>query len=59
VQKLNDAIREAMQAAEVQAVLAKLGADAAPGTPGQFARLIDMEIERWGNVAKAAGIRVE
>lgn len=59
VQKLNDAIREAMQAAEVQAVLAKLGADAAPGTPEQFARLIDTEIERWGNVAKAAGIRVE
>jgi tripartite-type tricarboxylate transporter receptor subunit TctC len=59
VHKINRAIREAMQAAEVRALLAKLGADAAPGTPEEFAQLIALEIERWAKVAKAAGIRVE
>lgn len=59
VQKVNGAIRRAMQSQEVRAVLAKLGADAAAGTPEEFARLIDLEIGRWAKVAKAANIRVE
>jgi tripartite-type tricarboxylate transporter receptor subunit TctC len=59
VQKIGGAIRKAMHAHEVRAVLAKLGADAAAGTPEDFGRLIDAEIARWAKVAKAANIRVE
>jgi tripartite-type tricarboxylate transporter receptor subunit TctC len=59
VQKINGAIRRAMQEHEVRAVLARLGADAAAGSPEEFAELIDVEIARWAKVAKAAGIRVE
>jgi tripartite-type tricarboxylate transporter receptor subunit TctC len=59
VEKVNGAIRRAMEAREVRAVLAKLGADAAAGTPAEFAKLIDVEIGRWAKVARAANIRVE
>ena len=59
VRRINAAIRAAMEAQEVRAVLAKLGADAAMGTPEEFAALIDAEIARWAQVAKAASIRVE
>jgi tripartite-type tricarboxylate transporter receptor subunit TctC len=59
VQKMNGAIRDALATAEVRAVLAKLGADAAAGSPEAFAELIDVEISRWAKVAKAAGIQVE
>jgi tripartite-type tricarboxylate transporter receptor subunit TctC len=59
VRKVNGAIRKAMESHEVRAVLAKLGADAAAGTPEEFARLIEVEIGRWAKVAKAANIRVE
>ena len=59
VEKVNAAINGAMQTPEVRAVLSKLGADPAAGTPEQFGSLIDVEIARWAKVAKAAGIRVE
>jgi tripartite-type tricarboxylate transporter receptor subunit TctC len=59
VQKINGAVRNAMQAQEVRAVLAKLGADPAASTPEEFGKLIDGEIARWAKVAKAANIRVE
>ena len=59
VQRINAAIRKAMQATEVRAVLAKLGADAAAGSPEDFARLIEAETARWAKVAKASNIRVE
>ena len=59
VRRMNAAIRAAMEAQEVRAVLAKLGADAAVGAPEDFAALIDAETARWARVAKAANIRVE
>jgi tripartite-type tricarboxylate transporter receptor subunit TctC len=58
-QRVNGAIRRAMQAQEVRAVLTKLGADPAAGTPEEFGNLIDAEITRWATVAKAANIKVE
>jgi tripartite-type tricarboxylate transporter receptor subunit TctC len=59
VERLNQALRAAMGAGEVRAVLAKLGADAAAGSPGEFAQLIDLEVARWAKVARAANIKVE
>ncbi len=59
IEKVNAAIQKALQTEEVKAVFAKLGADATPGTPDDFRRLIDTEITRWANVAKAANIKVQ
>jgi tripartite-type tricarboxylate transporter receptor subunit TctC len=35
------------------------GAEPAGGTPQQFAAFIQSEIEKWGKVAKVAGIQPE
>jgi tripartite-type tricarboxylate transporter receptor subunit TctC len=59
VDKVNAGIAKAMTTDAVKTALARLGADAAAGTPGDFATLIGGEVERWAGVAKAAGIKVE
>jgi tripartite-type tricarboxylate transporter receptor subunit TctC len=59
INKVNAAIATALATDEVKQMFAKLGADAAPGSPETFAKLIGTEIERWGRLAKAANIRVQ
>jgi tripartite-type tricarboxylate transporter receptor subunit TctC len=59
VRRINAAIRSAMQSNEVRALLAKIGADPAAGTPADFAALIESETARWAKVARASNIRVE
>jgi tripartite-type tricarboxylate transporter receptor subunit TctC len=44
---------------EAKARLAAIGFDAVAGSPEAFADLIAAESARWGNLIKAAGIRVE
>jgi tripartite-type tricarboxylate transporter receptor subunit TctC len=46
-------------APEAKARLAGIGFDAVAGSPEAFAELIAAESARWGNLIKAAGIRVE
>ena len=38
---------------------AVLGGDPLTSTPEEFARHIRAEIEKWGRVAKAAGIQID
>jgi len=59
IERVNAAIAEALRTDEVKSIFAKLGADAAPGSPEDFARLIGAEIERWGGVVRMAKLRVE
>jgi tripartite-type tricarboxylate transporter receptor subunit TctC len=59
INKVNAAIAAALATDEIKQMFTKLGADAAPGSPETFAKLIDTEIERWGRLAKAANIRVQ
>jgi tripartite-type tricarboxylate transporter receptor subunit TctC len=59
VARVNAAIETALAGSEVRQMLAKLGADAAAGSPDTFAKLIAAEIERWARVAKTANIRVQ
>jgi tripartite-type tricarboxylate transporter receptor subunit TctC len=59
IEKINAAIGAALHSEQVKAAFAKLGADAAPGTPQDFGKLIDTEIARWATVAKQANIRVQ
>jgi tripartite-type tricarboxylate transporter receptor subunit TctC len=57
VAKLNKAAVEAMKDREVQEKLSSQGATLAGGTPEEFATFIRSEIDKWGSVAKAAGIK--
>jgi tripartite-type tricarboxylate transporter receptor subunit TctC len=59
VQRLNAALDRAMALPQVRAQLAKMGNDAATGTPQQFGELIAADAQRWAGVVKAAGIKVD
>jgi tripartite-type tricarboxylate transporter receptor subunit TctC len=59
VDKLADAIRQAMASAEMKDKFAGGGSKAISTTPREFAAFIKEEIERWAPVVKASGARVE
>src|SRR5262245_5635355 len=57
VAKLNRLAVEAMQSPEVKEKLASQGAILSGNTPQEFAAYIKSEIDKWGKVVKAAGIK--
>ena len=59
VDKLADAIRQAMAGAEMKEKYASGGSKAISTTPREFAAFIKEEIERWAPVVRASGARVE
>jgi tripartite-type tricarboxylate transporter receptor subunit TctC len=59
VDKLADAIRQAMASAEMKEKYASGGSKAISTTPREFAAFIKEEIERWAPVVRASGARVE
>jgi tripartite-type tricarboxylate transporter receptor subunit TctC len=59
VAKLNAEFNKALQQPDLRKKLGDEGADAAGGTPEQFAALIRDEIPRWGKVVKESGARVD
>ena len=59
VDKLADAIRQAMASAEMKEKYASGGSKAISMTPREFAAFIREEIERWAPVIRASGARVE
>ena len=59
VGRLNAEINKAVKAADVQSTLATEGAEAAGGTPEEFAALIRSEVVQWAKVVKIAGLRPE
>jgi len=56
IDRLARAVDDALKTPEVQSVLRNAGIDPLGGTPGDFAELIQAEIEKWTKVAKAAGL---
>lgn len=56
VDKLNVGVNAALADPEIKARLAELGGAVLPGTPGMFSKLVAREIEKWGNVIRAANI---
>jgi tripartite-type tricarboxylate transporter receptor subunit TctC len=54
IKLLNEHIRRALSSADVVERIAKLGADAAAGSPEQFGEFMRNEDEKWGNLAKTA-----
>jgi len=59
VAKLNQSINEAMVAPGMDAHLASDGLAAAAVSPAEFGALIASEIERWGALARARGVKID
>ena len=59
IAKINAEFNKALKEPELAKRLGDEGADAAGGTPEQFAALIKDEIPRWGKVVKVSGAKVD
>jgi len=59
IDTLNAAVGKAMRSPEVGESLKALGADAAVTTPEEFARIIEAEMKRWGELVRALKLQVE
>jgi tripartite-type tricarboxylate transporter receptor subunit TctC len=59
VMRLNGAVNEALQSAEVRASLDGIGVDTRIGTPEEFATAIDEQAREWKRVIEETGIQVE
>jgi tripartite-type tricarboxylate transporter receptor subunit TctC len=59
VNRLNSAIRAAINTDAFKTALAKLSVDPAGETPKEFAQLIKSDFERWGPIVKASGFTPE
>jgi tripartite-type tricarboxylate transporter receptor subunit TctC len=59
IARLNAEFNKALQNAELRKALGDQGADAAGGTPEQFAALIKDDIPRWGKVVKESGAKID
>jgi tripartite-type tricarboxylate transporter receptor subunit TctC len=59
VAKLSDALMKTLAQPDVRARFIEQGLDPAPSTPEQFGAHIRAEFEKWGQVQKAANIKVD
>lgn len=59
IERLNDAIRNALQDEKMQALFAKQGIKVIPSTPQELSDFALQEAERWQSVAKLAGIEAQ
>jgi tripartite-type tricarboxylate transporter receptor subunit TctC len=59
IRKLHDELIRALQAPDMLARLAPLGAEPVGSSPEQFAALIKEDIARWAQVVKASGVRLD
>lgn len=57
--KLHKAVTDAMQSADVRAKMANLSLDISLTTPEGFDAHLKSELQKWGKVVKAAGIKPE
>jgi tripartite-type tricarboxylate transporter receptor subunit TctC len=59
IERLQKEIAKALDAPDVKARLAGLGAEAVANTPSDFAAMIKTESAKWGKIVKDANIRAE
>lgn len=59
IRQLHDELIRALNAADMQAKLAPLGAEPVGSTPEQFAALIKADVARWAQVVKASGVKLD
>ena len=58
IKKLNAAINEGMATPEMQKTITSLGSESKPNTPAEFATYIAAQHQKWVDVGKAAGVKV-
>lgn len=59
VARVNAEIGRILRLADVMESYTAQGADAAPGSPEQFAGLIQSEIQKWGKVVRDSGAKID
>ena len=59
IKRLNSAINEALKQPDVRQRFAASSVEIIGGTPEECGAYIAVEIKRWGEVARAANIRIE
>jgi tripartite-type tricarboxylate transporter receptor subunit TctC len=59
VARLNRELTRSLQEPSVREILAREGADAAPTSPEEFARIVAADVAKWAKVVKSARIRLE
>ena len=59
VNKINADMNEALRQPEIRERLAQLSAEAIGGTPQATAAYMREEVERWHNVIKSAGVKLD
>jgi tripartite-type tricarboxylate transporter receptor subunit TctC len=59
IAKVNRDVVYSLNLAEAKSALAAQGAEAVPTTPEEFGAFLKREIDKWGRVIKAAGIKAE
>jgi len=59
IEKLNAEILRALKSPEMQKQLKVQGAQALGSTPQEYAAYIKSEIARWGEVVKAANVKLD
>jgi tripartite-type tricarboxylate transporter receptor subunit TctC len=57
IAKLNASINAALKMEDVRAKLQGAGIEIQGGTPEQFGNVIKSEVDKWGSIVKAAGIK--
>jgi tripartite-type tricarboxylate transporter receptor subunit TctC len=59
VARLNGAINDALQSAEIKASFSSLGIETRAGSPEDFATLLAQDAPRWFDIIRVTGIRME
>jgi tripartite-type tricarboxylate transporter receptor subunit TctC len=59
VNKLNGEMRKAIDAPDFQAQLAKMGVTPMPSSPEEFRSFIASETQRWAQVVKTSGAKID
>ncbi len=59
VSKLNREVVRIVNLADIREKMVNLGIDSGGNTPGEFAAIIKLDLERWGAAARAGNIKVK